>query len=178
MCPQKSNTFVFETESTTFSGRHPLLCSLVILAFFLPNIEVNSSCPVSFASLPFSPLQWFDVPNHFQPRTPHERQQALAIIGCWKKLAMERTEKRDAKIESGGQGRNGDWMRSEMKPLPSSFPFQGLMLSLTLPFLPLPNYSPPSPPFSSTLHCILIVPMVPQLIGNRKEEIDLEAWEQ
>lgn len=130
------------------------------LIMFINNISILSSKyrsqlsrSVSFTSLPFSSLQWFDVPNHFQPWTPHERQQALSVIGCWKnERGRERTEKRgDAKRKRGGQGRNGDWRKSYMKPRSSSFPFQGLMLSLALPFVPLPNYFPLTPTFPSLL---------------------------
>lgn len=62
--------------------------------------------PPPFPSSPF----WFDVPNHFQLWTPHERHQALAITGCRKKQATERTDAGGVgvKIESEGQGGNGD----------------------------------------------------------------------
>lgn len=104
---------VRQKQKESSSGHHPLLRSLIILAFFLPNIEVSLSRSVSFTSLSFSSLQWFDVPNHFQPWTPHERQQALAIIGCWKN-ERGRGQRRGETLKKkrGGQGRNGDRIRS------------------------------------------------------------------
>lgn len=90
-----------------FSGHHPLLRSLIILAFFSSKYRSHSlSCSVSFTSLPFSSLQWFDVPNHFQPWTPHERQQALAVIGCWKN-ERGRGQKRGETLEEKAEVKGG-----------------------------------------------------------------------
>lgn len=121
-------------------GHHPLSGSLIILVFFLPNIEVSLSCYVSCTHCPVFSLHWFDVSNHLQLWRPHETQQALAVIGCWKKEGERGQEKRgDAKKERGSQGRSGDWI-SKMKPQSSSFPFQGLNVIVSLP---LPNSLPP-----------------------------------
>lgn len=56
----------------------------MILAFLPPNIEVHLCCRCSHSSTSrsVSSLRRFDVYNHSQPWTPHERQQPLAIIGC------------------------------------------------------------------------------------------------
>lgn len=108
-------TFAKKSEGT-LSGHHPSLCSLIILAFFLPNIEVSLSRSVSFTSLPFSPLQWFDVPNHFQPWTPHERQQALAVIGCWKNgRGRGQKTRRGGTLEKGKRGRSREERRLNEK---------------------------------------------------------------
>lgn len=96
-------------RSHLLHGLRPLSCSLLIFPLFLPNIAVSSSCSASFTSLPILSLR-FDVQNHFQPWTPHERQQALAITGCRKKQATARTEAAGGgvKMKRKGQGRNGD----------------------------------------------------------------------
>lgn len=118
---------------------------------FISNISKHSSKyrnqslshSESFTSLPSPSLRWFDVPNHFQPWPPHERQQALAVIGCWKN-EWERGQERGKTVEKkrGGQGRNGEWTKRETRPQSSSFLFQGLMLSLALPSVLMPNYFP------------------------------------
>lgn len=148
----------------------------MFLASFLPNIEINLLIRLLHLPPLFSSLVRFDGPNHFQPWAAHERQQALAVIGCWKNKWKrgQKIGKRIWKERGGGQGRNGDWMSGEMRSRSSSFPSQGLVLSLAWPFVLLPNYFPSARSVSSrplpSLLCCHISLLYPQCLNSLATE--------
>lgn len=161
----------------------------MILAFLPPNIEVHLCCRCSHSSTSrsVSSLRRFDVYNHSQPWTPHERQQPLAIIGCCRSEPGRGWGWGSLKYRKRKRGRSGEewrWNNKGDEALLVVIPISRSRLivrpvcvvyssSNTLPSSTLP----PFPTVSPFLPYILIVPTVPEIIGKTETEIDLEVSE-